>query len=65
MEELFKDNATNSRANLNITGGADIAQYYISLGYYNETGQFKTEDIESYNSSLKYDRFNFTSNLDR
>jgi len=62
-EELFKDNATNSRANLNITGGADIAQYYISLGYYNETGQFKTEDIESYNSSLKYDRFNFTSNL--
>lgn len=60
---LFKDNATNSRANVNITGGADIAQYYISLGYYNETGQFKTEDIENYNSSLKYDRFNFTSNL--
>lgn len=60
---LFKDNATNNRANVNITGGADIAQYYISLGYYNETGQFKTEDIENYNSNLKYDRFNFTSNL--
>ena len=62
-EELFKNNATNNRANLNITGGADIAQYYISLGYYKETGQFKTEDIQSYNSALKYDRFNFTSNL--
>ena len=60
---LFKDNATNNRANVNISGGADIAQYYISLGYYNETGQFKTEDIDSYNSTLKYDRFNFTSNL--
>src|SRR5690606_8732915 len=57
------DNATNNRANVNISGGADIAQYYISLGYYNETGQFKTEDIDSYNSTLKYDRFNFTSNL--
>ncbi|MGO1597478.1 MAG: SusC/RagA family TonB-linked outer membrane protein [Sphingobacterium sp.] len=60
---LFKDNATSNRANVNITGGADIAQYYISLGYYNETGQFKTEDIDTYNSNLKYDRFNFTSNL--
>ena len=62
-DELFKKNAANSRANVNITGGADVAQYYISLGYYNETGQFKTEDIESYNAALKYDRFNFTSNL--
>lgn len=62
-DELFNDHATNNRANLNISGGADVAQYYISLGYYRETGQFKTEDIDTYNSSLKYDRFNFTSNL--
>ncbi|MGH2622369.1 MAG: SusC/RagA family TonB-linked outer membrane protein, partial [Sphingobacterium sp.] len=62
-DELFNDHATNNRANLNITGGADVAQYYISLGYYRETGQFKTEDIDTYNSALKYDRFNFTSNL--
>src|SRR5690606_38505111 len=62
-DELFNDHATNNRANLNITGGADVAQYYISLGYYRETGQFKTEEIDSYNSALKYDRFNFTSNL--
>ncbi|MGO3807459.1 MAG: SusC/RagA family TonB-linked outer membrane protein [Sphingobacterium sp.] len=60
---LFKDYATNNRLNANITGGADVAQYYVSLGYYNETGQFKTEDVESYNSKLKYNRFNFTSNL--
>ena len=62
-DALFKDFAGNRRANVNITGGADVAQYYISLGYYGETGQFKTEDIDSYNSALKYDRFNFTSNL--
>ncbi len=63
FEELFNDYATNNRVNANITGGADVAQYYVSLGYYNETGQFKTEDVESYNSKLKYNRFNFTSNL--
>lgn len=62
-KELFKKAAWNNRVNLNINGGADLAQYYISLGYYKENGQFRTEDIENYNSSLKYDRFNFASNL--
>lgn len=62
-DALFNNHAGSNRANLNITGGADIAQYYLSLGYYRETGQFKTEDIASYNSELKEDRFNFTSNL--
>src|SRR5690606_1604195 len=62
-KELFTNNATNNRANVNITGGADVANYYLSLGYYNETGQFNTTDIETYNSALKENRFNFTSNL--
>ncbi|HLS38733.1 MAG TPA: TonB-dependent receptor [Sphingobacterium bovisgrunnientis] len=62
-KELFTNNATNNRANVNITGGADVANYYLSLGYYNETGQFNTADIETYNSALKENRFNFTSNL--
>ncbi|TDQ73465.1 TonB-linked SusC/RagA family outer membrane protein [Sphingobacterium yanglingense] len=59
---LFNDFGTNNRVNLNINGGADIAKYFVSLGYYGETGQFKTGDVEAYNSKLKQDRFNFTSN---
>lgn len=59
---LFKDYGFNRRMNLNISGGADIAKYYVSLGYYSEEGQFKTENIEAFNSKLKSDRFNFTSN---
>jgi len=59
---LFKDYGTNNRVNVNINGGADIAKYFVSLGYYGETGQFKTEDVEAFNSKLKLDRFNFTSN---
>ncbi|WP_208292262.1 SusC/RagA family TonB-linked outer membrane protein [Sphingobacterium paludis] len=61
---LFNDFGSNKRVNTNISGGADIAQYYLSIGYYTETGQFKTENIDSYNATLKRDRFNFTSNLD-
>src|SRR5690606_10758116 len=56
------DYGNNNRLNLNISGGADMAQYYVSLGYYGEVGQFKTDDIETFNATLRQDRFNFTSN---
>lgn len=51
------------RANVNTSGGVQNAQYYVSLSYYNESSFMKTDDLEKYNSSLKYNRYNFTSNL--
>ncbi|WP_256009343.1 TonB-dependent receptor [Desertivirga xinjiangensis] len=60
---LFSDFGQNSRATLNVNGGSENANYYISAGYFGESGQFKTDDIEAYNSSLKLDRFNFTNNI--
>jgi TonB-linked SusC/RagA family outer membrane protein len=51
------------RANINASGGVQNAQYYVSLSYYNESSFMKTADLEKYNSSLKYNRYNFTTNL--
>jgi TonB-linked SusC/RagA family outer membrane protein len=51
------------RANVNTSGGVQNAQYYVSLSYYNESSFLKTDDLQKYNSSLKYNRYNFTSNL--
>lgn len=62
-DELFNDFGTNKRLTVNISGGSEKATYYISTGYFGETGLFKTGDVEAFNSELKYDRFNFTSNL--
>ncbi len=62
-DELFKDFGQNKRATLNVNGGAENATYYLSAGYYTETGMFKRDDVQAYNSTLKLDRFNFTSNL--
>lgn len=53
----------NRRARVNANGGSDKAQYYLSLGYYDETGMFKTDELANYNSTMKFSRFNFTSNL--
>jgi len=62
-DELFNDFGTNKRITINISGGSENATYYISTGYFGETGLFKTADVDAFNSELKYDRFNFTSNL--
>lgn len=62
-KELFKDYGQNKRVTLNVSGGSENATYYLSAGYFGEKGLFKTEDINAYNSALKLDRFNFTSNL--
>jgi len=63
IKELFKPSAQNRRVNMNVNGGSEKAKYYLSLGYYNETGMYKADDMAQYNSSLNYDRYNFTSNL--
>ena len=62
-DTLFNDFGSNDRITLNISGGSEAATYYLSAGYYGETGLFKKDDVQSYNSELKLNRFNFTSNL--
>ncbi len=61
---LFNDFGRNNRATLNVNGGSENATYYISAGYFGEVGQFKRDEVQAYNSALKLDRFNFTSNVD-
>lgn len=60
---LFNDFSSASRANLNVSGGVDAAKYYVSAGYYTEKGMFKQAEAQSFNSTLKLDRFNFNSNV--
>ena len=63
MEEVFKSYGRNRQALINVNGGAESARYYVSLGYYNETGLFQTDPNVSYDSGTGFERFNFTSNL--
>jgi len=63
MNTVFNDYGKNRKASVNVTGGAEDALYYVSLGYYDEKGLFITDGLESYDSDTKYKRYNFTSNL--
>lgn len=63
IDEVFRDYGRNRRATVNVNGGAQDTRYYVSLGYYDETGLFVTDGLENYDSSTRFKRYNFTSNL--
>ncbi|SFA44406.1 TonB-linked outer membrane protein, SusC/RagA family [Pedobacter suwonensis] len=63
FDAILKNTGNNRRLRVNANGGSEKAKYYLSVGYYDETGMFKTDELANYNSSIKFSRFNFTSNL--
>lgn len=63
MSELFRDMGHNRRVNMSVRGGVPNATYYVSLSYYNETGLTRTAKMENYNANMRYDRYNYTANL--
>lgn len=54
--ETFKSSAMQQQHDFSVRGGGDKAQYFVSLGHYNEGGLFESGD-------MNYKRYNFRSNL--
>lgn len=63
QDELLNDQATTQSYNLNVSGGEKVAQYYISLGYHNEDGLFKTDPVNSYNTNFQFERYMISSKV--
>ncbi|MFV0507298.1 MAG: SusC/RagA family TonB-linked outer membrane protein [Bacteroidales bacterium] len=63
IDELFSKAGKTNRVNMNVDGGSQSAKYYLSIGYYDETGLYNTANMHDYNANIKYTRYNFTSNL--
>ena len=62
---MFKKVANDSQLNLSISGGSELAKYFVSLSYNDESDMTKDFDTgKGYNSKLSYKRLNYRSNLD-
>lgn len=64
QDEVLKDNTSNYRAMLSVSGGGPTARYYLSGAYYNEDGMYKADNMNRYKTNAKYKRYNFRSNVD-
>jgi TonB-linked SusC/RagA family outer membrane protein len=63
FKQVFNRFGRNSKANINIGGGSDKMTYYVSAGYYDEKGLFKTDGLQKYDSKIGFTRYNFSSAL--
>ncbi len=64
MKALYKNVASNQRFNVSINGGTEVVKYFISGSYFTESSIFRNSKDYAYNSSIKYDKFNFRANVD-
>ena len=62
--DLLKDLTTNSRITINARGGTERAKYFVSGAFYTESGLFKSNTTDDYNSNIGVKRFNLRSNID-
>ena len=63
-DAALKANAPMQSYNLNVSGGGKVANYYVSLGYFNQEGLFETSSSNSYNTNMGLDRYLINSKLD-
>ena len=52
QDMLFKRSTTNQRANLNISGGGNVARYYIALTYAKDNGIMRQNKNNKFNNNI-------------
>jgi len=64
--EIFKSVATQSNANLDISGGSQKLRYFITGGMFSQNGLTRDfqDPTSQVNTTYYYKRFNYRSNLD-
>lgn len=63
FDELFTQMGTTQNASLSVNGGTENVKYYVSASMYNETGLLARDKSQTFDSSLRYKRFNVNSNI--
>jgi len=64
FDEEFANAAPQSQYNLNLSGGSKSVQYFVSAGYFSQTGLLTNAKYGGANVNSSYDRWNFRTNLD-
>ena len=62
-QELFKDYTLNRKFNLNVNGGGDVAQYYLSASHNNDTGLLKVDPLNNFNNNIDINLSNLRANI--
>lgn len=61
--ELFKSSTMNTKADLNVSGGGQIATFFVSGGFEHETGLLKNDAQNIFDNNISINRFNIRTNV--
>lgn len=64
INTVYKNWASMTNANVNVTGGGEAMRYYVSMSFYNQDGQYSVSNVNGYNPNLNFKRYDFRSNID-
>lgn len=63
---LFKRQTYNTKANVNLSGGSQMATFYVAAGFDQETGLLKVDNqdnLNNFNNNININRFHLRSNV--
>ncbi|WP_235005402.1 SusC/RagA family TonB-linked outer membrane protein [Pedobacter nyackensis] len=63
QEELFKKQTVNQRANMSLSGGGQVATYYVSGTFAQDNGILKVDQRNNFNSNIDLKTFSLRSNV--
>lgn len=64
IDAISKDQANNTRVNMNVNGGTEMLRYNLTGAVYTEDGIMKRDKALTYDTSTGLTRFNLRSNVD-
>ena len=60
---LLKDFAHNQRVNMNVSGGGNVARYYVAASYKRDTGILNVDNHSNFNNNINLQTYTLRSNI--
>jgi len=61
--ELFNNYTVNTKANINVSGGGQVATYYVAGGFDHDNGLLKVADMNNFNNNISINRVHIRNNV--
>lgn len=62
--EIMNKHSFQNVTNLNISGGTDVVRYFVNAGFTTQTGLYKVDNLNDYNTNANVKRYNYRSRID-
>src|SRR5699024_3487077 len=63
IDYVMKESAPQQQHNVSVSGGNNVARYFVSVGMLSQDGLFRTFSKDK-NTNFSYNRYNYRANVD-